>query len=137
LTLRVSERLRDPAAVFPRRPSASFNDNFVDIGFFHQLSTNRIKARPAKRAWIEPIDMRSAYEKDPADPRYTPKHLDNADGRADLDKHHVVIDGGHLDGDCTAIPRIRDPRTNRNGRQISFENNMLSDRRFAAQLNPP
>src|SRR5215470_13133151 len=29
-----SEWLRRPAGVLPRRPSASFNDNLVDIGFY-------------------------------------------------------------------------------------------------------
>ena len=39
--------------VSPRCASASLNDNFVDIGQFHQFAANRIKACPSKRPWFQ------------------------------------------------------------------------------------
>src|ERR1043166_234626 len=43
-----SEWLRGTSDVFPRRSSASLNDNFIDIGFYQQLSANCIEAGASK-----------------------------------------------------------------------------------------
>jgi hypothetical protein len=47
-----SEWLRGAAGVFPRRSSASLKDNFLDIGFYQQLSSNGIEAGASKRPWM-------------------------------------------------------------------------------------
>ena len=46
--------------VFARGPSASFNDNLVDIGLLQELAAYGIEAGASKRAATQPIDMRPA-----------------------------------------------------------------------------
>lgn len=59
--------------------------------------------------------MRFAYVKNASNPRYVAKHLHHTNGCSNFDEHDVIVDGSNFDRDFTAIPHIRDPRTNRNG----------------------
>jgi hypothetical protein len=70
-----SEWPRRAVGVFPRRPSASFNDNLVDIGFYHQLSTDRIEPGAGQRAWIQTLDVGLAHMKNAPSLRYFPNNL--------------------------------------------------------------
>jgi len=70
-----SEWPRQAAGVFPRRPSASFNDNLVDIGFYQQLSTERIESGAGERAWVQTLNVSLAYMKNTPSLRYLPNDL--------------------------------------------------------------
>jgi len=42
-----------------RCPSASLNDDFIDIGFFQQFPANRIETGSAERPWTQTADVSS------------------------------------------------------------------------------
>jgi len=109
------EDFRRSSGVFPRRPSASFNDNLVDICLLQELAAYGIEASPAERAAMQPIDMSPADVKDAAHPGHAADDLHHSDRRRDLDDHDLAIDQANLDRNVGTIPHIRDLRSDGKG----------------------
>src|ERR1043166_1127811 len=80
LTAGESEWLRGAPGVFPRRSSASLKDNFVDIGFYQQLSANCIEAGASKCSWAQTVNMGLAHMKNTANPGYVSYDSKLSDG---------------------------------------------------------
>lgn len=106
------------SGVFAGRPSASFNDNLVDIGLLQQLAAYGIEPGTPERAATQPIDVRPADVEQAAHPGYLADDLHYPNRRRDLDDHDVAVDQADFDRYGGAIPHIRDPRSqdNRNER---------------------
>ena len=73
------------SGVSPRCSSASLNDNFFDIGQFHQFAADRIKARPPKRSRFQSFDVNAVQSKNAIDDRYTGHNGHHPCGRRDYD----------------------------------------------------
>jgi len=108
------EDFRRSAGIFPGRPSASLNDNLVDIGLLQELAGYGIEASPPKRAATQPINMNSANVEHAARSGHLAYDLHHPDWRRDLDDHDIAIDQANLDRYGGTIPHIRDPRSQRN-----------------------
>src|SRR5262245_59070401 len=94
---RKAEDFGRSSGVFAGRPSASFNDNLVDIGLLQELAAYGIEACTSKRAAMQVMDMSSSDLKDAADPSHLADDLHHPDRRRDLDDHNVAIDQADLD----------------------------------------
>ena len=110
------EDLRRSAGVFPRRPSASRNDNLVDIGLLQKLAGYGIEASSPERATMQTIDMSPADMEHAALSGHLADDLHHPDRRCDLDDHDLAIDQSNLDRYDGAVPHIRDPRSDSKGR---------------------
>src|SRR5262249_34015049 len=106
--------------VFPGRPSASFNDNLVDICFLQTLASDGIEASPPERAAIQAVDMSSANMEHPAPSGHFADDLHQADRRRDLDDHDLAIDQADLDRYGGAVPHIRESRSDNKGSKAGW-----------------
>lgn len=109
-----AEDLWRSSGVFARRPSASFNDNLVDIGLLQELAAYGIEASTSERAATQPIDVRPADVEQAAHPGYLADDLHHSNRRRDLDDHDVAVGQADLDRYGGTIPHIRDPRSQGN-----------------------
>jgi hypothetical protein len=82
----------------------------VDIGFFQELSANRIKTGSAKCSAVQTVGVSLAYVKNAPDSGYVSYDLQPPDGRVDYDNHHIFIDLIDLQRNIGFAPHIRDPR---------------------------
>jgi hypothetical protein len=103
------EDLRRLAGVFPRRPSASLNDNLVDIGLLQELAGYGIEANAPERATTQAIDMSPADMEHAAHSGHLADDLYHPDRGHDLDDHDITIDQTNLDryGGAVHIYAIR------------------------------
>ena len=97
------EDLRPSAGVFPRRPSASRNDNLVDIGLLQELAGYGIEASAPERTTMQTIDMSPADMEHAALSGHLADDLHHPDRRRDLDDHDITIDQTNLDRDGSAV----------------------------------
>jgi hypothetical protein len=102
------------SGVFACRPSASFNDNLVDISLLQELAAYGIEAGTPERAATQPIAVRPADVEQAAHPGDLAYDLHHPNRRRNLDNHDVAIDQADLDRYDGTIPHIRDPRSQRN-----------------------
>ena len=91
------EDFRRSAGVFVCRPSASFNDNLVDIGLLQKLAGYGVEASPPECATVQAIDMSSADMKDAAYSGHLADDLNHPNRRRDLDDHDLAIDQTNVD----------------------------------------
>ena len=113
------EDLRRSAGVFPRRPSASFNDNLVDIGLLQEPASYGIEACPPKRTTTQPVDMSSADMEHTAHSGHLADDLYDPGRRHDLDDDDITIDQTNLDRYGAQSIYIRDPRSDGKSRRRS------------------
>jgi hypothetical protein len=78
--------------VIPGRPSASFNDNLVDIGLLQELASDGIEASPPKCTTMQAIDMSPADMEHAAHSGHLADDLHHPNRRRDLDDHDLAID---------------------------------------------
>src|SRR5262245_33157866 len=86
-----SEGFRRSAGVFPRRPSASLNDNLVDIRLLQELAGYGIEASAPERTTMQAIDMSPADMEHAAHSGHLADDLHHPDRRHDLDDHDITI----------------------------------------------
>jgi hypothetical protein len=112
------EDFRWSAGIFPGRPSASLNDNLVDIGLLQELAGYGIEASPPERAATQPINMSSADMELATHSGHLAYDLYHPGRRRDLNDHDIAIDQADLDRNGGTIPHIRDPRSDSKGRRL-------------------
>jgi hypothetical protein len=92
LTLGKADRARARAFVPARRPSASLNDNLVDIRFLQQFATDGVKAGATERSRLETFDMDAVEVQDAPNPRNAADHFQRSDRDGDPHDHDGMID---------------------------------------------
>jgi hypothetical protein len=106
LTTPEPEESRNLSLASSCRASASLNDNFIDIGFIHELAPDCVKSGSTQNAPSGTIHVRSVYVQNPFNPRNGPQNRHRANRGGDLDDHLSAIRIDDLDRKLSRIPHI-------------------------------